>query len=303
MEEIIMDEADIRIRVDIPRIIRSLKKRDATIFCRVSDPRQTGNMHISFEMQEQKGNICAGMFNLKVKCILKVVESAYDGKSCTLKTLITKNRGKNIIIYNVSRFCRNKRAGLQLLDYALQYKTRLFFVEEGIVWDANNRNNLPTLRRKLYLAEEESKALGRRVRDALQEKKRRGFFTGGTPKYGFGTVQHPGGKKLVSDVYEQNVITFINMCKTVGTTVRQLNEQMSQISKQFDQPITLYNNDILVEVLSEGLTYENIAGLLNSYGVMKRTGNWTANNVGPVCRVDYNNVLEDLGNMNMDTGF
>ena len=102
---------------DIQRIILTIRNKTAVVYCRVSSYGQTGQYHISFEVQEQKGNICANIFRLKVMSTVKVVESAYKGVKCTIKSLIRQNRGKNIIIYNVSRFCRNKDKGLELLNY------------------------------------------------------------------------------------------------------------------------------------------------------------------------------------------
>lgn len=164
MEEINNNNNNNVQKPNIHKTVMTIISKDCAIFCRVSSSNQTGNFHISFEVQEQKGNVCAKLFHLKVKLVVKLVESAYSGTTSTIKSLINKFRGKNIIIYNVSRFCRNKKLGVKLLEYALKCNTRLFFVDEGIIWDKNNLNNLQALKRKLELAEEESEAIGRRLK-------------------------------------------------------------------------------------------------------------------------------------------
>jgi len=291
MEEIIEEKAN---NINIER-------KDAIIFCRVSSIGQTGSMHISFEVQERQGNNCANYFSLKVYSVIKVVESAYDGKKSTIKSLINKSRGKNIIIYNVSRFSRNKNSGVSLLYHALKNKVRFFFVEEGIIWDENHRDNLQKITRKLEYSEEESRQLGKRIKDALAEKKRRGYFTGSIAKYGYKTVSYLEGKKLINEDYEQEVIKFINMCKTVGTKILDLNKQMRIISPDYDEPILFFYNDIAVLELKDPLTNVNIASLLNSYNVTKRGNNWNSSSVSSISRQDYrenyNVVVENLENI------
>ena len=293
------DEVPQRVVINVGNIIASITKKNAVIFCRVSSFGQTGKYCISFEVQEHKGNVCAKLFGLKVMGVFKIVESAFQGKACTIKSLITKNRGKNIIIYNVSRFCRNVNQGLELLDYALKCNTRLFFVEEGLVWDKNHPGCIRVLREKLYLAQEESAAIGRRVKDALAEKKRRGYFTGGIPRYGFKVVDADGGRRAVPDRYEQAVIKFINLCRDIGTSVRTLNEWMRNLSPNFDAPIELGYGGRKVSTLREGLTYREIADLLNDYEVTRRGNRWTASSVNTIGKRPYENVLEGLANMEL----
>ena len=288
--------------VNVKKFTFTIKNKNCVIFCRVSSFGQTGPTHISFEVQERKGMTCASMFKLRVGTVIKVVESAYKGNKCTIKSLISKFKGKNIIMYNVTRFCRNENLGIELLQYALDCNTRLFFVEEGIIWDRDNQDNLGALRRKLIFAEEESAAIGRRVKDALAEKKRRGFFTGGIPKYGFKVVDAVEGgdvigRKSVPYKYEQAVIKFINMCKEPGTSVRTLNEWMRQLSPDFNAPIEFWYEDRKTNTLRDVLSYTDIANLLNEYGVTKRGNKWSGSMISSICIRGYDNILEGMANL------
>jgi hypothetical protein len=170
-------------------------------------------------------------------------------------------------------------------------------VEEGIVWDKNNTNNRNQLQNKLYLAQEESKAIGRRVKDALALKKRQGYFTGGIPKYGYKVVDSVGGRRAIPDKYEQAVIKFINLCRTVGTSVRTLNEWIRILSPTFDDLIELEYDGRAVRTLQEPLSYEGVADLLNEYNVTKRNRQWSKSMVSAICRQDYENILEGMINM------
>lgn len=269
----------------IAAIIETIGNKSAVIFCRVSSIMQNSPFSISFEVQEHKGQTCANMFGLRVVEIVKIVESAYDGKACTIKSLITKNKGKNIIIYNISRFARNVERGIELLDYALKCNTRLFFVEEEIVWDKNHIGCKNKLIEKLNLAQKESEAISRRVKDAKAEKKRRGYFTGGVAKYGYKVITEEFGKKCVGDEYEQLVIKFINLCRTVGSRADDINFVLRQISK-YNEPIILEFEDGDVNAINEPMSYSCIAQILNDYEVDRRGKRWTASNVSSANSVE-----------------
>ncbi len=271
---------------DIKRISGYISDKKTLIYCRVSTIKQTGLNHFSFEMQENKGNVCAKIFGLNVYMIFKIVESAYQNDYKNIKNLIKEYKNKNIIIYNVTRLCRNYKSGLELLELALQNNTRLFFVEEGIVWDKNNEDNLFFLKKYLELAENESKIMGKRIKDAINEKKRRGYLVGKVP-YGFKAVQVEGGKKAFSDIHEQNVIKFINYCKNIGTSKDTLNEYMKLISPDFDDTISIFYNDIEISKIKEPMSNVEIAKLLKSFKVLKRGKNWNGQSVGSVINKDY----------------
>lgn len=288
--------------LNIQKIAQSITNKVALIFCRVSSIGQTGFGHVSFEVQEAKGVACAMLFKLKVMTVIKIVESAYNLKKNqkpTIETMIGKYSGKNIIIYNVSRFSRSEREGKRLLDYAIKRNTRLFFVDEGLIWDRNNQHNRQAILHRLMLSQEESRAISSRVSAALFLRKQQGFHIGGKPKYGYKVVEADGGKKAVADQYEQAVITFINMCRQVGTTLRAINQWMEQLTDDFE-PIELGHNQ---RSIVEPLTYQNIADLLNDYGVLRRGSRWTGASVSEIAKRDYENVLENLVQLTMKTGF
>lgn len=234
--------------------------------------------------------------------VTKIVESAYSGKKHTIKSLITRFSGKNIIIYNVSRFSRSEMFGSQLLDYALKCRTRLFFVDEGLIWDRNNQNNRQAILRKLVLAHEESAAIGRRVKDALAYRKAQGYFTGGIAKYGYSSVEMDGGKRLITEQYEQAVITFINMLRQVGTKIKDLNQWVKQLSGNYEL-IELFYDDHPTDKIIEPLSYNVIADLLNEYEITKRGLRWSSSMISSVVKRDYENVLENLVEMTIKTGF
>jgi len=287
---------------DIIRISSYILNNKTLIYCRVSTIEQTGLKHISFELQETKGNVCASIFKLKVEMVFKIVESAYKNNHQTIKSLIKKFKGKNIIIYNISRFCRDLNSGIELLKLALTNKTRLFFVQEGLVWDENNQDNLSKLKNKLIYAQEESLNIGKRVKDAITEKKRRGYHVGGPPKYGFKVIDVFGGKKVVANEKEQDVINFIKKCKTVGTSSHEINKQMNLITTEpiiYEDPIILYYDGNETKDIKQPMGNVDIAELLNSYGVSKRGKRWNGPKVSEINNREYKQMMSNLSEIKM----
>lgn len=277
------------------RIKASIKVKDAVIFCRVSTYNQSVKFCISLEAQEENGRKCAVLFGLKVMSTIKIVESASNGKKCTIKRLIRENRGKNIIIYDVSRFCRSVERGMSLLEYALNCKTRLFFVNEGIVWDSSTeRFARDKLRARLEAAQEESANIGRRVSMAIQEKKRRGFFTGRVAPFGYTIKAVEGGKKLFPNENETPIVDFINACRTVGRSMNSLNRKLARISRFKNSPIVLEFKDEPVKKLQEPLSYSGIADLLNDYEVFNRGNEWTSAAVKKVAEKIYKEEVGEV---------
>ena len=150
------------------------------------------------------------------------------------------------------------------------------------------------------MAEEESKAIGRRVSEALKEKKRRGFFTGCKAPYGYVIQLCDGGKKLALNKQEQKVIKFINKCREVGTSAKRINSLMRRIAPDFDpdEPIVLYFKEQEGKRLVEPLTHQAIADLLNENNVLRRGAVWKANSVRLISKKVYDDVVTEMGKLN-----
>jgi DNA invertase Pin-like site-specific DNA recombinase len=278
------------------RIGNKAANKTAIIFCRVSTYNQSIKYSVSLEAQEERGQNCARFFGLKVLMTVKTVESGYDGKKCTLKSLIRQYRGKNIIIYDASRFCRNVERGIELLNYALKNKTRLFFCHEGVVWDSSsNYNSRKFLVNRITLAQEESAAIGRRVKAALQEKKRRGFFIGRVAPFGYSIENVEGGKRLVANDSERKVIEFINAARIEGTSIRKLDKLLYNICG-YKVPLILEDNKTgeVSKKLGAPLSHENIANILNDYDNSYRGKPWNAISIGAVLKKQNAEKVEEV---------
>ena len=69
----------------------NIPNKKTVIFCRVSTLGQTTPGTVSFQVQENKGRVCYNIFKLKVMCVIKIVESVYQGNASTIYSIINSH--------------------------------------------------------------------------------------------------------------------------------------------------------------------------------------------------------------------
>lgn len=242
----------------------------SVIYCRVSSMAQNEyNKGVSLQVQEQLCIKFAYENKLRAKAVHKEVHSVYN-KIPRILTDIIKRKKQNIIISSVDRFSRSKIIGIKMAQQALKNKNKLIFVQEKFVVAENS--DLIILEQFLKNTENESAVIGSRIKKARNFLISNGMFAGGSVPYGYKVLD----KKLVKEIYEQRVIDFINMCRENEIYCNKLNKKMISIAKISPYvPINCYDkNNKSVPVITEPITFQDIADLLNSYGILKRGGLW-----------------------------
>lgn len=124
--------------------------------------------------------------------------------------------------------------------------------------------------------------IGKRISDALKKYKSDGNDLG-RPAYGFEVAWIDDGtekkkRKIVPNQYEQDVLEFIQACRTRGTKISHLNKLLRKIHKPEEGEIfdSLELEDGHTTVRGDhGLSYANIAEILNDYGVTFHDRPWT----------------------------
>lgn len=243
---------------------------NCVIYNRVSSLSQNiYNRSVSLQAQEQICLKFAHENKLRVKSIYKEIHSAFNQKPKILSDLM-KNKKQTIIISSIDRYSRNVEVGLKLAMDAFKNKNKIIFIQEQYV--CGNHNDLNTLKRFLQISENESKTISNRIKKARNFLINNGMFAGGTIPYGCDVVE----KKLVMNIHEQNVLEFIKTCMNDKVVCHELNKKMILITQKLPyEPINCYDkNGAKVDVITEQLTKQEIADLLNSYGVLKRGILW-----------------------------
>lgn len=273
-----------------------LLPKKCIIYCRVSTGNQANNLKgISMDSQEHQCRRFMAQNNLTYMQTFKETTSAFRGQRKELEKLIGRHRNCTMLVYDASRFSRNLAIAKTLLNKALSRNIKIIFVNEELVWD---REEDERVLQAIMAAQKESEAMSRRIRDAIAEKKRQGYFVGGVPPYGYQVKRLPEGRKLEENPEEQAVINFIKYC--LNSHVKKeatLNRMMREISDVWTPraPIRCYDkNGDHITYMTDCMTSREVSDLLNDYLVEKRGTIWTTNKVTSV--MNRNNNCDDLAN-------
>lgn len=145
----------------------------------------------------------------------------------------------------------------------------------------------------LNAAQFEREMISKRVSDALKQKKEMGSKLGKVP-YGYFAVQSMTSNGIIrsfeKDPFQQQIIEFINLCRTSGTTLKELNLKMESLvnkvpllpeeKREEFQKIVFQDKS---KTIKKELIFQNIADLLNSYGIPYKPGKpWQTSSVRSV---------------------
>lgn len=215
-----------------------------------------------------------------VSKVIQETASATDpSKQIKLLDLVKKYKYETkLVVYNVSRFSRNVSKGIALANRMSDGNLILISATEMLdITTPSGQYNFITL---LNAAEHESKMIGKRVSDALKKTKEDGNDLGVAP-FGFKAVEVDGRRKFVEDLKESTIIQFIAKCRTVGTTVEDLNKSLMMIADEQDFAPLILSRD--KDKIISPLSYSNIASILNEYHIKKRGKRWKKEAVSRIC--------------------
>lgn len=185
--------------------------------------------------------------------------------------------GENILVYDVSRFCRRKETGLKIWRQLEERSVVLHFVKEGI---SSNICGFETeLIKHLDAAEHELVKLTSRISDSRHHLKARGSVFGCTP-FGKRSVfvslpdTHLRLRKLETDPFESKILQLIQTLRTTRTKVAHVLASLQRLTEQ--ESLELRIQTTTIKSWDERrLTYDEIADLLNSVQLWHRGKPWT----------------------------
>ena len=109
---------------------------------------------------------------------------------------------QRLIIWDVSRFSRNVKQGLEILDELVKMKVTVFFLTENVCY--NNSSGRHLIRTQLSQAQFLSEQVSEKVKSAIHYKRLLGHHIGGIP-YGYKRING----KLHKSYNEQKIIKEI----------------------------------------------------------------------------------------------
>lgn len=273
-----------------------MNNNENIVYTRLSSSNQSsfnGN-YISIESQLNRCNDYCFKKNINnVEYKSEITSAKNISKQYELMNILKMDDVKNIIFYNVSRFSRNSIGALNFLDSCKSKDIKLHFVEENIV--TGHIMDDHRLRMALSDSQLEHERIKERAKLSISIRKEKGWEFGNAE---FGnTINFKNGvRKKTKDSYENNIIKFIVTAReTVNCNT--LNKQLLKINPKNTTPIKFYDvdgNEISRFDKPYTLTYQEIADLLNDYGVKKRNKEWSSNMVQYVYNMEKKKFVKNL---------
>lgn len=248
------------------------------IYCRISSNNQTKGVSLQTQLSACENALKEN--NMNDYTIIQEVGSAYKKIPVQLATMYNK-KNTTVVAMSIDRFSRNVENGTKMIINMLLNGCRFIFLREKLNLSSVEGENWHIFQNGLRQAEAESRAIGERVKASVMFLRRNGYQVGGKVPYGFKAVPsrtNPRLKRLHQDDHEQNVISFVRSCRTVGTTVDAINQALFKIT-HYREPIIIERDDEEMKVLENAMCYDEIAGLLNEYDIKNRGHSWTTSSV------------------------
>lgn len=198
-------------------ILENLELDDcAYIYCRVSSKNQCNiiNGHTSLEVQEELCRKYCLDNDIKV---IKVVKETYSARNMDrlegLKYLcdITSS-GQKIVVYDVSRFSRNTKQALNIIENLKKNKASVYAVVEKLSYDTPTEQH--QFRIQLSCAQQYSDMLSLKVSNSVSYRKCNGHSLG-TAAFGFKHIRDDNNiRKKVVNVEEMKIVERIRQFTT-----------------------------------------------------------------------------------------
>lgn len=271
----------------------------AVIYNRISSKNQAqlNGVHISLENQLNHCKEYCEKNNFEIIATFSEIKSAKNIKFQKKLLDIYKNYDNiNLIIYNITRFSRNTIEGLNFINNCKNKNIKLHFVEENLSGDQYIDQH--RLRIGLSQAELESNNISQKQLKTNKVLRSKGWKFGNA-KYGHHITFKNGIRSTKSNKCEQNVIKFIETAKTT-TSCKELNKFLNIILPNNKYPLEFYDkDDSKIDHFSKPntLTFQEIANILNEYGIKPRKNIWTKNKISNIYR--SNSLVNVINSINI----
>ena len=259
----------------------------AIIYTRCSTFRQNNSNSSSLEMQQFACHDYCNDNNFEViePNVEEICSASVQNKQKKLELLINNNKNINLVIFDISRFCRCIFTGIKLIEKCINNNITLHFIKENLI--IKNKKNLKNFTSGLINAQSESDAISYRVTESIKYRRSIGNYIG-NPKYGYKIQTINGIKKLIFNNFEQHIIKIILKLKYGGSIsdldilTKELNNSKFTIIDR-TKPI-MYGN------------YDNsdIAFILNNNNIYyKNNKEWKNSNISNIIK-NNNNIQDNI---------
>ncbi len=267
---------------------------NAVIYTRVSTKAQTFDSSLDSQLSLCKDYCYNNNFNI-LKHFQEVVSARNINKQNQLKYIINNYSNINLIINEPTRFSRNMKDAVNLLDECNSKNIIVHFVQDNLV--SNNNIDIKKIVTGVFDGEIESKTLGTRIKRSIQHRKKLGIYQPSISPYGYNyeyknSIQQKK-RVLTPNNYEQKVINLINKLY-YGSNIGVIEKLIFELSNTMHE---LYNpknpNEEIESVEYGNFKFVDIANLLNSICIFKRSKHWTSQMISK--------LINDIESSNSDS--
>lgn len=205
----------------------------------------------SMEHQEAKLRAYCSLMNYD-KVILKM-DNGISGKSTKNRTgfqevmeLVETGDIAAVIVYSLSRFARNTKDTLQVIEVLRNNGVSFHSLTERIDTDSPTGRFFLTV--MAGLAELERETTVQRITDVLQHKKLNSERTGQIP---FGYNLSSDGVHLVKNENEQKAITIVNELHASGESYQSIANKLTELNITNKKGIVKWNKTQVYRILSK----------------------------------------------------
>ncbi len=237
-------------------------KNCAYIYCRVSSKKQSnvGDGHTSLEVQEE---LCRKYCNDNGLKVIKVIKEAYSARN--MEKLNGLNylcdiacKGQKIIVYDVSRFSRNTRQALNIIEDLHNNDVSLYAVVEKLSYDTPAEQH--QFRINLSCAQQYSDMCSIKVSNSVLHRRNNGHSMG-VAAFGYSHIRDENNiRKKIVNVEEMKIVKRIEQMKNekTRTIVNILNNENIKFRGRNPNLINVRNiikrlNNDLKEVLRDNM--------------------------------------------------
>ncbi len=204
----------------------------AHLYLRVSDRSKTSELFRKTQTEEKsttqsyfsafpEGNFSLDtqkemLMNYCVEKNMLIKSIEYDDGVSARNPLILKglrriidniDTGETLLILDLSRFARNTQSGLQLLNEIELKGAKIYSVLDGMNYDTPSAKHC--VRTTLSCAQMESDVKSIKVKQSIENIRKRGGYIGGVPKFGFKVINDGNIRRLIKDDDEQKILSTI----------------------------------------------------------------------------------------------
>ena len=255
----------------------SFSNGKAIIYTRISSKNQKKGISLDSQ-QKLCENYCFENNYDIIGQFSEVISAKSSSNQKILHKIIEGYSNINLVVNEASRFSRNFKDAVVLIDMMMKRNIILHCVDRNLI--CSNNNDFKNIMSDLKDAEIEIQTLSRRVKRTINFKKMNNTFFPSVPKYGKKYVKIICGSgtniKVENDITEQKIISLIRLM-FYGSSSGNIENLLKEITGNNQHKLYDYERDVEINKVERGnFTKKSIADFLNYINIFKRGKKWSS---------------------------